>query len=63
MIVGLGSNFRFPLPTAINVVTFFDLGGIIIGDRVMIGPGVTLLTQGIRSLPKSALTGSRSRQS
>ena len=57
MIVALGSNFRFPLPTAINVVTFFDLGGITIGDRVMIGPGVTLLTSGHPLSPEERTDG------
>lgn len=37
--------------------SFFDLGGITIGDRVMIGPGVTLITSGHPVAPEERYDG------
>jgi acetyltransferase-like isoleucine patch superfamily enzyme len=42
-----GLNLRFGEGVFVNQnCSFYDLGGITIGDRAMIGPGVTLLTAG-----------------
>ena len=55
-----GLNLEFGERVFVNQnCSFYDIGGIAIGDRTMIGPGVTLSTAGHPVEPENDSTGSR----